>query len=97
MKCTLKAFPTHSLTSLEGPKSSKLQNPHRGAARDRLVGLQAAEEPKTSHNLKHHFLLVLLQTPQVRKHNQADKETSAQTPATSPLLRLSFRSATPSI
>jgi len=59
MKCTLKAFLTHSLTSLEGPKSSKLQNPHRGAARDRLVGLQAAEEPKTSHNLKHHFLLVL--------------------------------------
>lgn len=55
MKCTLKAFLTHSLTSLEGPKSSELQNPHRGAARDRLVGLQAAEEPKTSHNLKHHF------------------------------------------
>lgn len=46
MKQTLKAFLTHGLTSFYGVKSSKLQNPYRGAAQDRLVGMQAAKEPE---------------------------------------------------
>ena len=53
MKQTLKAFLTHSLPSFYGMTSSKLQNPYRGAAQDRLVGMQAAKEPETSYNLKH--------------------------------------------
>lgn len=46
MKGTLKAFLTLSLTSFYGMKSSKLQNPYRGSAQDRLKGMQAAKDTK---------------------------------------------------